>query len=170
MKKITLVSFACINLMSWSVNAGTLKYELAKCVQEQDSLARLVCFDNLAKNAELSVAQERGSISAPAIRIAPAAESVVSKEDSFGVEHLKKTNVTENDLEVVFVVEKLKEDRYGKLRFLFKNGQQWKQSDSKYFKVKVGDSLLLKKGFMGAVYLKKNNPDSNKKIRVKRLK
>ena len=42
--------------------------------------------------------------------------------------------------------------------------------DSTFLKIKLGDSVLLKKGFMNAVYLKKNQPDSNKKINIKRLK
>ncbi len=171
MRKITLISLACIGLASLSANAENLKNNLAQCAKVNDSLARLVCFDDLAKKVTSSsdnIKQE--TIAGSVIKRDPVIAPSVSKEANFGAEHLKKTNVSEEDLQVVFVVETLKKDQYGRWRFTFKNGQQWKQSDSGYFKVKVGESVLLKKGVLDAVYLKKNDPDSNRKIRVKRVK
>ena len=171
MNRIVFISFVCVGLVSMSVSADSLNAELAKCAKIQDSLARLVCFDDLAKTASLSpVSEKQSSTSVPIAKKSARIEPIVSKEANFGAEHLKKTNVSEDDLQVVFVVEKLKKDQYGKWRFTFKNGQQWKQSDSSHFRVKIGESVLLKKGFMDAVYLKKNKADSNKKIRVKRIK
>jgi hypothetical protein len=171
MNKTALLSIFSIGLVSMSATAGTLNTELAKCSQVKDSLARLVCFDDLAKTASLSpVSEKQSSTSVPIAKKSARIEPIVSKEANFGAEHLKKTNVSEDDLQVVFVVEKLKKDQYGKWRFTFKNGQQWKQSDSSHFRVNIGESVLLKKGFMDAVYLKKNKADSNKKIRVKRIK
>lgn len=169
MKKITLIAIACAGLISVPASAGTLTENIAKCAQVKDSLARLVCFDNLAKTVNLSV--EKIQPNTPAIKAeVEIPKSVISKDASFGAEHLKKADVPEDELQVVFIVEKLKKDQYGKWRFTFKNGQQWKQTDSEHFRVKVGESLLLKKGFMDAVYLKKNIADSNKTIRVKRIK
>lgn len=171
MNKTALLSIFSIGLVSMSAAADTLNIELAKCSQVKDSLARLVCFDDLAKTASLSpVSEKQSSTSVPIAKKSASIAPIVSKEANFGAEHLKKTNVSEDDLQVVFVVEKLKKDQYGKWRFTFKNGQQWKQSDSSHFRVKIGESVLLKKGFMDAVYLKKNKADSNKKIRVKRIK
>lgn len=171
MKKTPLLSIVCLGLASMSVNADTLDTELAKCGQVKDSLARLVCYDDLVKTASLpAVSKKQSIVTVPRTKTVPVTAPIVSKEESFGAEHLKKTNVSEEDLQVVFVVEKLKKDSYGKWHFTFKNGQQWKQSDSGYFKVNVGESVILKKGVLNAVYLKKNDVESNRKIRVKRVK
>ncbi len=171
MNKTTLLSIFSIGLVSMSVTAGTLNTELAKCSQVKDSLERLVCFDDLAKTASLSpVSEKQSSTLVPVAKKSASIAPIVSKEENFGAEHLKKTNVSEDDLQVVFVVEKLKKDQYGKWRFTFKNGQQWKQSDSGYFKLKVGESVLLKKGVLDSIFLKKNDANSNRKIRVKRIK
>ena len=168
MNKTTLLSIFSIGLVSMSVTAGTLNTEFAKCSQVKDSLARLVCFDDLAKTVSVSsVPNEQHSESKLAVKkVAP----VASKDASFGAEHLKKTNVSEEDLQVVFVVAKLTKNQFSKWFVTFENGQQWKQTDSVYFKLKVGESVILKKGALGAVYLKKNDPESNRKIRVKRIK
>jgi hypothetical protein len=168
---MTLLSIVCLGLVSISANANSLTSELAKCTQVKDSLARLVCFDDVAKTTVFySINEKQVSNSVPIIEKVTTIAPIANKEANFGAEHLKKNNVSEDELQVVFIVEKLKKDHYGKWRFTFKNGQQWKQADSSDFRVKEGESVLLTKGMLNSIYLKKNNPDSNKKIRVKRLK
>lgn len=169
---ITLVTFA---LLSLTVQAQTLESSLVQCTKIQESSVRLVCFDDLAEQVvKLTAVPAKPSSKFMAAETkavtALATPKIVSKAESFGAEHLKKSNVAEEDLQIVFTVDKISKDHYGKLRFTFKNGQQWQQTDSAFLRVKVGDSVLLKKGFMDAVYLKKNQPDANKKIRVKRQK
>jgi hypothetical protein len=167
MKRIAILLFVCLGWVSVSASAGSLKSQLAECAQVQDKLARLICFDNLAQVAKDSISAKKQSVSStPTVVKVP----VVSKEESFGAEYLKKPETAEDDLQVTFVVEKINKDQYGNWRFTFKNGQRWKQTDSVGFSVKEGDSVILKKGFLGVVYLKKNKSDSNKKIRVKRIK
>jgi hypothetical protein len=171
MKNNSHITLAILALLSLTANAETLNNSLSKCAKIQDGLARLVCFDNLAEQAETPVSVgTKPSKNVPEAKaksvMAPAAKKVAD----FGVEHLKKSNVTEEDLQVVFTVEKLSKDQYGQWRITFKNGQQWKQTDSAIFRIKVGESVLLKIGFMNSVYLKRNKPYSNKKIRIKRLK
>ncbi|WP_085300155.1 hypothetical protein [Cognaticolwellia mytili] len=170
MKKIALISFAFMSLTSMSANADTLNAELAQCAQVKDSLARLVCFDDLVKSTKSFTAGEQASTSTPVTQIAPVAVEKTDKEASFGAEHLKKSNIPESERQIVFTVEKLTKDQYGQLRFTFKNGQQWKQTDGSHFRVKEGESVLLIKGMLNSIYLKKNITSSNKKIRVKRLK
>lgn len=173
MKKITFISLACAGLTTLSVSADTLTTQLAQCAQVQDSLARLVCYDDLVKAASLpSVSKKQTVIVSKESKKSsvPSSSAVLSKEASFGAEHLNNKNVSEEDLQVVFTVDKVKKDQHGKWRFTFKNGQQWKQTDDSYFKVKAGESVLLKKGVLDAIYLKKNDSNSNRKIRVKRVK
>ena len=177
MKKTTFVSIVCIGLISMSASANNLKAELTKCGLVQDSLARLVCFDGLAKTVALSSKSKKQLATSPPIiakaqlaEKAPVVTSVENKAANFGAEHLKKSDVTEDDLQVIFTIEKLKEIPHNNWRFTFTNGQHWKQTDSSSFSVKEGESVVLKKGFLGAVYLKKNKSNSNKRIRVKRIK
>ncbi|MGB2739959.1 MAG: hypothetical protein WBC60_05310 [Cognaticolwellia sp.] len=175
MNKKFLISLVSLSLLSLTTQAETLNKTLAQCAVIEDSLARLVCFDDLAKQPVVSVSTKTAPTAAVPVTkaevvatpVTPAAE----KAANFGAEHLKKSVVAvEENLQIVFTVAKLKQDPYGKWRFTFKNGQQWKQTDSNRFRIKVGDSVLLSKGVMGSVYLKKNKASSNKEISVKRIK
>jgi len=175
MKKKFLISLVTLSLLSLTTQAEAQNKTLAQCAAIEDSLARLVCFDDLAKQPVTPVSEKaEAAIAVPATKTevvtAPVA-SVAEKAADFGAEHLKKSVVAdEENSQIVFTVAKLKQDPYGKWRFTFKNGQQWKQIDSDRFRVKVGDSVLLSKGVMGSVYLKKNKASSNKEISVKRIK
>ncbi|MGB1262335.1 MAG: hypothetical protein ACPG52_05435 [Cognaticolwellia sp.] len=184
MKKKSLISLTMLVLLSSTAHATTVNDGLAKCAKIQDSLVRLVCFDDLAQQVTTtdtvadtsSVAASIPSESVPVAKsdiatvpVTTPAKPVANKVDDFGAEHLKKSQVIEKDeQQIVFTIAKLKQDPYGKLRFTFENGQHWKQTDSNRLKVKTGESVVLEKGFMGGIFLKKNN--GNRKIRVKRLK
>lgn len=175
MKNNVLLTLMIFALLSFTAKAQTLENSLLSCTKIQDSLARLTCFDDVAERARKSTAKvvkpSAMAIVAETEKLpTPATPKLPTKAESFGAEHLKKTNVSKEDLQIVFTVDKISKDHYGKLRFTFKNGQQWQQTDSAFLRVKAGDSVLLKKGFMDAVYLKKNQSNSSKKIRVKRQK
>jgi len=178
MKKNPLKLIAILSLLSLTAQAETLNEGLVKCTKVEDSLARLVCFDRLAQHATVPVSTIVKSTKAQPVAepkfvapAAPVAPVKVSKAESFGAEHIRKSHeVEEEESKIVFEIASLQKDPYGKYRFTFKNGQQWKQTDNNQLRVKVGESVLLSKGFMGSIFLKKNDTDSNKKIRVKRLK
>ncbi len=167
-----------LGLLSLTTQAESLNDGLVKCTKIQNSSARLGCFDELASSAIVSTVTSKKSanvvLTAKAeikkTSLTSKANDEAIKAANFGVEHLKHSTVANEDLQIVFTIDKLSKDQYGKWRITFKNGQQWKQMDSTFLKIKLGDSVLLKKGFMNAVYLKKNQPDSNKKINIKRLK
>lgn len=179
MKKTPFISLVMLGLLSLTTQAETLNEGLVKCTKIQNSSARLGCFDELASTAIVStvtskkststVSTAKTSVTTPRStpNFAPVA---VDKVANFGLEHIEKPNKSDEDSEIVFVIASLKKDPYGKYRFTFENGQQWKQTDSSRLKVKEGESVLLKKGFMDSVFLKKNKADSNKEMRVKRLK
>jgi len=176
MKNNYLISLAILTFFSFATQAETLNTSLAECANIQESSARLICFDNLAEQAVTpKAATPESAVTKPSKNVPTAkAEALMApaalKAADFGAEHLKKPPVAEEDLQVVFMIETLSKDPYGRWNFTFKNGQQWKQTDSAFLKLTVGDDVVLKKGFMNAVYLKKNLPNSSKKIRVKRLK
>jgi hypothetical protein len=175
MNRIHLLTLAILALSSMTAQATEpLNASVIKCAKIQQDVARLACFDSVAARALLpshvtDVAKTEMKRPATA-KTKPVPVTAATKAAEFGAEHLKKPALTEEEQQAVFTVEKLTKDPYGKWRLSFKNGQQWKQTDSAYLNIKVGDSVLLKKGFMSAVYLKKNQPNAKKKIRVKRLK
>jgi ribosomal protein L12E/L44/L45/RPP1/RPP2 len=170
MNRIHLITLAILALPSMTAHATEpLKTSVLKCTKIQQDAARLACFDNMTAQALLP--SNVADVAKTAIKTPAAAPvATATKATEFGAEHLKKPALAEKEQQVVFTVEKLTKNPYGKWRLSFKNGQQWKQTDSAYLNIKVGDSVLLKKGFMGAIYLKKNLPNAKKKIRVKRLK
>jgi hypothetical protein len=173
MKKNPIISIAIFGLLSLTTQAETLNEGLVKCTKVEDSLARLVCFDRLAKHTTMPVSTiVKSNKVMPVAKPRVVAPVKASKAESFGAEHIRKSHEVEEEEEskIVFEIASLQKDPYGKYRFTFKNGQQWKQTDSNQLRVKVGESVLLSKGFMGSIFLKKNDVDSNKKIRVKRLK
>lgn len=177
MKINQLISLSFIAISAFSAQAETLEVNLMQCAGMKDSKARLICFDGLAEKVELQnkqFAQPNSKMIAKAPLTTNKPEKLVppvkTKVEKFGAEHLKSKTVKEEDLQIVFTIAEINKDHYGKWRITFKNEQHWKQTDSAFLSLKVGDSVLLKKGFMNAVYLKKNDSSSNKKIRVKRLK
>jgi hypothetical protein len=88
--------------------------------------------------------------------------------DKFSNESLIKTQAEKGPDSITATISNLKKLLRGQWVIYFENGQKWQQKDIATVKLKVGDSVRLKKGSMGAVYLFKEN--SNRKIRVKRLK
>ena len=171
MKNNSIISLAILTLLSLSTKAETLNGSLAQCLKIQEDLARLVCFDDLAGQAVPPVnVIAKIHKNAPEAKAEKNMDPKSTKVADFGAEHLATNKVAKEDQQVVLTVEQLSKDHYDKWRFTFTNGQQWQQTDNDFLKVEVGDSVLLKKGFMSAVYLKQNLPDSKRKIRVKRLK
>ncbi|MBA6225706.1 MULTISPECIES: hypothetical protein [unclassified Colwellia] len=171
MKNNSIITLTILTLLSLTTKAETLNVSLAQCLKIQDSLARLVCFDDLAEQAVPAVNVKAKMVkNTPEVKDETTMAPTSTKVADFGAEHLTTYKVAEEDQQVVLIVEQLSKDHYDKWRFTFTNGQQWQQTDNDFLKIEVGDSVLLKKGFMSAVYLKKNLPDSNRKIRVKRMK
>ena len=171
MKNYSIITLTILTLLSLTTKAETLNSSLAQCLKIQDSLARLVCFDDLAEQAVPAVNVKAKMVkNTPEVKDETTMAPASTKVADFGAEHLTTYKVAEEDQQVVLIVEQLSKDHYNKWRFTFTNGQQWQQTDNDFLKIEVGDSVLLKKGFMSAVYLKQNLPDSNRKIRVKRLK
>ena len=153
------------------------------CVNISHDINRLACFDKLSSTLKLkneaetfssvkSLVQVSSEISSKstvpaAIETTPVSSS--HKESDFAKEHLKKTK-TEKAQEVTSItttVKKLKKLVRGQWIIYLENGQKWQQKDTTKMKLKVGDTIRLKKGAMSAVYLYKAG--SHKNIRVKRL-
>jgi len=192
MNKKQLFATSLVALLAFNTQADSLS-DLQKCAATKDSLTRLVCYDQVMKvlnGAQISQPvvnkQVEQQVSVRATEPAKTVDSDVSlrpvnskaivvkqtttKAEDFGQEHLAKTAAEKNNeiKEVVFVVKTAKQTGRDVWLITFENGQVWKQSDSKYIKLSAGDNVVLSKGMLGAIYLKKEQ--QNRKIRVKRQK
>ncbi|MCW8864573.1 MAG: hypothetical protein OQK09_03945 [Colwellia sp.] len=153
---LSLWSLTCT---SYASSGEKLSTQLAQCGKITSADKRLACFDGLL---EKKLVTQVPAVKAPA-------QPVQSKEvDGFAKEHIKKTPEESGPESITSKVTKLKKLIRGQWVLNLANGQQWQQKDEVKFKIKVGDTVRLKKGAMGAVFL--NKEGSRRNIRVKRLK
>ncbi len=153
-------------LMSSSAFAG-VEQDLQNCSTVQDKLDRLICYDNLAAGVSpaaptVSPVQSFGKKDVAVTPVSAPAKAQTS--DSFGI-----TKPTGKQLEQVeLTVSKVKKGTYGNMMITFANGQVWKQTDNKRFKLKSDQAVFIKKGAFGSFLL--GTQSRNTTIRVKRVK
>lgn len=171
---MSLALLVLTSLTAHSALSEDLSLALKKCGAIDNDIARLVCFDELVESHQKKIKQYASDTVSKSVvqQVAPSTQPTVEdKVAKFGAQHLKKTpEEDQQDNEVTFTVAKLTKDPYKRWYITFENGQRWKQTDESKLRIKVGDSVILTKGFMSAVYLKKNTEDAKRRIRVKRLK
>lgn len=171
MKNIALIFLIMYTLFTYPARAQNLTLLLVKCSEIQDDLKRLVCFDNLAASQAANAISNKTSNAKINESRNTLERKVTELSAGFGSEHIKKSAKATNEVhQVLFFVDQVTQDQFEKFRITFTNGQQWKQTDDGTIRLKVGDKVLLTKGVFGAVYLKQSNIDSNRKIRIKRIK
>jgi len=147
---------------------------LEGCAEIEDSLERLVCYDNLAKKTqsgekqrqdrELPEQARKGKQKAAEMR-EKAQERRERASDRFGFEHKEKEE-TEDERVNVTLAER-EEGPYGKWRITLKNGQVWKQTDSGYFSWD-GDAYYIERGALNSFFFGREG--SNRRMRVQRVK
>ena len=147
---------------------------LEACAEIEDSLERLVCYDNLAKkeqsgeksrqDRELPEQARKGKQKAAEMR-EKAQERRERASDRFGFEHKEKEE-TEDERVNVTLAER-EEGPYGKWRITLKNGQVWKQTDSGYFSWE-GDAYYIERGALNSFFFGREG--SNRRMRVQRVK
>ena len=173
MKLLSSTCFLSLTLLLQTANAGNLKDLVLKCSKIELNADRLNCFDLMSNklNRKLAV---KTSKKITTIKNNTASQSIPIKKkesivDEFGSSHLKINKAKTSDA-ITLTLLKTKQNPRKELILFFENGQVWQQKGHEYFKVKPGDSLKLTKGSLGAIYMKKDNKDSKRKIRVKRIK
>lgn len=182
-KKLTSVAFIVLLLITGKTWADDL-VAIKACAQIEDSLKRLVCYDEsvntlIAKQAQIS--QKKTDIkpekTKPSVKKQPDITSEktptpVDKKEQFGIEHVQnkqKQAVEEiEDQDVIYIVKSLDKNIKKRWVITFENGQVWQQNDSEYLKLSAGDTVILSKGLFGAIHLKKDG--SNRRIKVRRQK
>lgn len=154
------------------------------CAQIEDSLKRLVCYDQAAaalvdkkstkKAATTAVTTKKASpaLKQPTEVVNTPVTEKSSKKEQFGIEHVKNQQKTKEqeseEQDVTFIVKSLDKSIRKRWIIAFENGQVWKQNDTEYINLSVGDTVHLSKGLFGAIYLKKDG--SNRRIKVRRQK
>ncbi|CAM3506083.1 hypothetical protein [Shewanella violacea] len=179
--RISWITAAAI-LISTQATAG-LDQDLLTCSAKADKLDRLICYDQVAASIKntpraMSTAPATTTVAATSVALASQAQAVTAIpatlpaniEDEFGKTSLKKNKQeTKNEITKIYMeIASISKDAYGALKISFSNGQVWKQSDSRRFKVKAGQNVFIEKAALGSFIL--GTDERNSTIRVKRLK
>ena len=172
MKKLAL--FLSLSFITGISHAQTdLSQQILACQAQTDSLQRLVCYDDIAKQlGKAPVSDETSVQTATSVATKVAAQSVQTVQPTLSTAEAnfgQEAKVIKEVEEVRYVIKSAKLSVRKKWRFVFENGQQWEQKDSDRFaKYTAGEEVIIKRGVMNAFYLKKT--DANRTIRVKRIK
>lgn len=164
--------FICLlSVNVFAETKGDLVLALTDCSKISQANERLACFDklagNLAKN-NVKLLSTAIVLNEPVAKTEPAKSKAAKKVDDFSKQHLKKTKQEQGLDSITAKISKLDKLIRGQWVIYLENEQKWQQKDNANIKLSIGDTVLLKKGSMGAVYLYKAGHHRN--IRVKRLK
>ncbi|MCG9721902.1 hypothetical protein [Shewanella sp. Isolate7] len=163
-------SWIALSTLLFSLNASAgIEQQLSQCAAKQDKLDRLICYDKLA--AKVGNKAQSSKHVAPVSKPAPTpqaaavvASTPASAEASFG----KAQKVERVELDKVnLTVASVQKNPHGALTITFNNGQVWKQSDTRRYRLKAGDKVYIEKAALGSFLLGKD--DTNATIRVKRI-
>ena len=174
---MTLAALVAVTHTLPAQAATQLEQQLASCAAKADKLDRLVCYDDLAAKVATQsatpapvaapvVTSTAAPVAAAAIAPAAVATSAASADavDEFGIQR----KPAETQIEKIYLqVKDVDADPYGAIVITFDNGQVWKQTDSRKYKLKQGESVYIEKGALGSFLL--GVDDRNGTIRVKRL-
>ncbi|BCV68092.1 hypothetical protein [Shewanella carassii] len=158
-------------LLCFQAQAG-IEQELAQCASLSDKLERLICYDELAARVPHVKSPEVSSAETAAIVVAaPVTQNVQADPVAdFGADNLESTlqNSKQNEVTKIFLtISEVDKDPYGALRISFSNGQVWKQTDSRNFRLDSGQKVYIEKAALGSFLL--GTEGRNSTIRVKRL-
>ncbi|ASG64890.1 hypothetical protein CEW91_01375 [Idiomarina piscisalsi] len=160
--------------IAFSATSFAQQSGLEACAEIEDSLERLVCYDNLAKkeqsgeqqrqDRELPEQARKGKQKAAEMR-EKAQERREQANERFGFEHKERADTEDERISVTLADRE--EGPYGKWRITLTNGQVWKQTDSGYFSWD-GDSYYIERGALNSFFFGREG--SNRRMRVQRVK
>ena len=154
-------------LISTSAFAG-VEQDLQQCSVISDKLDRLICYDSLAAGvrpaAPAKQATPEQDFGKNHVTEAPKVAAQAQTTETFGI-----TKPVGKQLErIELVVSSVKKSPYGSITVTFTNGQVWKQTDTRRFKLKPEQKVFVKKGALGSFLM--GTEGRNTTIRVKRVK
>lgn len=161
--------FIGVAAVSFSAMSFAQQSALEACAHIEDSLERLVCYDNLAKQGEGKVQQPQ-ELPQKARKSKQKAAEVQAKTQAqssnrFGFEHKKQEGTEQERIDVTLA--ERNEGPYGKWRMTLANGQVWKQTDNEYFSWD-GNAYYIERGALNSFFFGREG--SNRRMRVKRIK
>lgn len=167
--KTPLLLLTTASLMLSSTTYASIETQLAKCAAIEDKLERLICYDDLSQTTRSNSTVTKPLPTTETVALATSTTAVVSTtskpQDNFG--KVKKSE--EEEISKIYLdVSKVSKDPYGALKIQFSNGQVWKQTDNRSFKLKAEQTVYIEKAALGSFMLGLDNRNST--IRVKRLK
>lgn len=152
---------------------GAQQTTLQQCAEIEDSLERLVCYDNLAKRQndqpEKSQGKAKGKEIAKKERepVSVQAREKGSLKQSFGMEHKEKKEDKIDRIEVKVAAKE--QGPYNKWRIVLANGQVWKQTGgASYFSWDDDDTYYIERGALDSFFFGREG--SNRRMRVQRVK
>lgn len=176
MKLVTFGLIAAVQIFASVAQAETLSDAMQACSKVDNSLKRLVCYDKLVtrmKGMQDSDLPEflQSRPRAPVASQGPAevytrTPAQRTQEDTFGMENQIAQESKAELNEIVAAVQKVETYGRKRLQLTLDNGQVWRQSTGDTIRVKLGDTVVISRGVLGAFYLRKQG--KNKKILVKR--
>lgn len=173
-----LIVFMSAALASGSVMAQ--QSGLQRCADIEDSLERLVCYDNLAQQ-QAEQRHERVQGQTHGQQVAEQARKKGQQkrankqhrghsnaaEERFGMEH-KNADELENFNKLVVELESREQDPYGYWIITLKNGQVWKQTeDVGYFSWDEDDVYYIERGALNSFFFGREGV--NRRFRVTRI-
>ncbi len=165
--RLTWIAASTAALLCFQAQAG-IEQQLAQCASLTDKLDRLICYDELAaKFTHAKVTHAEAAV----VAAAPVAKNVQADPVAdFGADNLESTIQAskKNEVAKIFLtISEVGKDPYGALKISFSNGQVWKQTDSRNFRLESGQKVYIEKAALGSFLL--GTEGRNSTIRVKRL-
>lgn len=145
------------------------------CLKIVKDSARLSCFDQLASLAVITKDSAKQAVSVSEETVIKAAQKTQKQKiDEFAIKQVELTKEEQREksaqelTEFSATITSLKKLLRGEWVVTLDNGQKWQQKSSGKIKLKVDDIIVIKKGALGAIYLKKKG--SSRNIKVKRIR
>ncbi|WP_137168249.1 hypothetical protein [Salinimonas lutimaris] len=175
MKKIILpLAFLIAGLAApaSAASAQSVAAQLRHCGQIDADDKRLACYDQLTATMRQTPAPAKQS--APLVsdtarqvaKVSPPATTQPAPNRQTPAEFGLQKNQQDQLDEISAGISKVEKDKRGKFTLTLDNGMVWKQTNSAFFRPRVGDTATIERGAMGVFYL--GVEDSNRRIKVKR--
>ena len=181
-----------VAMLTTNASAQTLSEAISECGRVENSLKRLVCYDQLVKEMQqysgLDEAVSKGIVARPvpvqpqgqAAQTNPQPQSsapaaVITRpegtgadsanpEDAFGKQVVRPDSQIER---LYYDVTEVVKNRNNRATITMANGHKWRQTDSGTFRIKEGERVYVERGALGSFFLSKD--DVNRRIRVVRI-
>lgn len=178
---LSLITLLC-TVGSFSASAETVGEALQKCRSTDNSLKRLVCYDGVAKslaqydgvNEQVGTVRPMPMVRAEGASQTQQAQSGVTQQrapqiepaNDFGLENrIDPTKLADS---LALSITEIATNSRGRFVITFDDASVWEQTERSTLKVKVGQSVTIERGLLGAFFMGKEG--SNKRMKLKRLK